>query len=269
MNPTPADNNPDLRYAEYVLGVLDATARAQVEREIATNAAVAAKVATWQERLQPLVEELEPQSPPDYVWHRIRQELGLPAPSVHEPRARRKPGLWSSLRFWRWLTLGAGTVAAACIVLLLALAPMWKPASLDYMSTVLTQTNGEAGWTVAMDRHHARIAVLPARPPAVARFRVLELWLIPQAGRPIGIGIVAPYMPTALTVDAKLARKLAPNAVLAVSVEPPGGSPTGRPTGPVIAEGMIGPSLGAAVVGQPDDLVSHAGFLCRSRSPMF
>jgi len=34
--------------------------------------------------------------------------------------------------------------------------------------------------------------------------------------------------------------RLGPTALLAVSVEPPGGSPTGQPTGPVIAKGAIG-----------------------------
>jgi anti-sigma-K factor RskA len=32
---------------------------------------------------------------------------------------------------------------------------------------------------------------------------------------------------------------LGPDATLAVSLEPPGGSPTGQPTGPVIASGKL------------------------------
>jgi anti-sigma-K factor RskA len=41
--------------------------------------------------------------------------------------------------------------------------------------------------------------------------------------------------------------RLGPTAALAVSVEPAGGSPTGQPTGPVIAKGAIGaaPDAGA------------------------
>ena len=34
-------------------------------------------------------------------------------------------------------------------------------------------------------------------------------------------------------------RRIAADATLAVSLEPPGGSPTGAPTGPVIANGKL------------------------------
>jgi anti-sigma-K factor RskA len=33
--------------------------------------------------------------------------------------------------------------------------------------------------------------------------------------------------------------RITPDATLAVSMEPPGGSPTGQPTGPVIASGTL------------------------------
>ena len=40
--------------------------------------------------------------------------------------------------------------------------------------------------------------------------------------------------------------RIAMAAALAVSVEPPGGSPTGQPTGPVIAKGTIGAAAEAS-----------------------
>jgi anti-sigma-K factor RskA len=42
-----------------------------------------------------------------------------------------------------------------------------------------------------------------------------------------------------LTLPPALAALAKDNAVLAVSLEPPGGSPTGAPTGPVIASGKL------------------------------
>ena len=42
-----------------------------------------------------------------------------------------------------------------------------------------------------------------------------------------------------LTIPPDLAGQLTPDAALAVSLEPPGGSPTGQPTGPVIASGKL------------------------------
>jgi anti-sigma-K factor RskA len=40
-------------------------------------------------------------------------------------------------------------------------------------------------------------------------------------------------------VTPSLQQQLEQGAVLAVSVEPPGGSPTGQPTGPVVATGDL------------------------------
>ena len=61
---TPSDDLPELRYAEYVLGVLDADSRAAVEREMTESEAAAAAVERWRRRLVPLAEEIAPESPP-------------------------------------------------------------------------------------------------------------------------------------------------------------------------------------------------------------
>ncbi|MDQ2972081.1 MAG: anti-sigma factor, partial [Pseudomonadota bacterium] len=52
-------------------------------------------------------------------------------------------------------------------------------------------------------------------------------------------GVFAPDKATSLSLRPDLLASLSANAVLAVSIEPPGGSPTGQPTGPVIGKGAI------------------------------
>lgn len=244
MNTPTDDGNSNLRYAEYVLGVLDADARAEVEREIAQSDAAATAVALWQRRLLPLTEEIAPGEPPAYVWARIRDALGLDtAPRAPQAPARR--GLWDDLRFWHWLGLGASALAAACLVLLML--PARQPATpaaatVPYMTSTITQGNGQAGWTATMDLRHGRMIVVPASPQAIASGHAPELWLIPAGQKPIAVGMIASRAPTTLTLPPALLAKLGPTAALAVSVEPPGGSPTGQPTGPVIAKGAIGAS---------------------------
>ena len=51
--------------------------------------------------------------------------------------------------------------------------------------------------------------------------------------------MIARDKPTTLALDPTLLAQLGPTAALAVSVEPIGGSPTGQPTGAVIAKGAI------------------------------
>jgi anti-sigma-K factor RskA len=69
--------------------------------------------------------------------------------------------------------------------------------------------------------------------------RATELWLIAAGGKPRPVGLLAGHGPQLLPVSASLRSAEAAKAVLAVSLEPPGGSPTGAPTGPVIASGVI------------------------------
>ena len=69
--------------------------------------------------------------------------------------------------------------------------------------------------------------------------RALELWLIPSGDRPRSLGLIQAGQPIRLTIPPELAGAFTSDATLAVSLEPPGGSPTGPPTGPVIAHGKL------------------------------
>jgi anti-sigma-K factor RskA len=66
-----------------------------------------------------------------------------------------------------------------------------------------------------------------------------ELWLIPADGKPRPLGMLRADRAVTIKLPTDLAALTVGNAVLAVSLEPPGGSPTGSPTGPVIATGKL------------------------------
>jgi hypothetical protein len=97
-----------------------------------------------------------------------------------------------------------------------------------------------------MDVRQARIIVVPVAPATFAPGKAPQLWLLPLGQRPISVGMIAANTPTALKLDRALLAQLGPSAALAVSVEPTGGSPTGQPTGPVVATGAIGAAKGRA-----------------------
>ena len=238
---TPSDEgNPDLRYAEYVLGVLDADARAEVEREMAASESAAAAVERWRRQLQPLAEEVAPVSPPADLWRRIREELRLEHPGW-EARPSRRPGVGRSVRFWRRLSLTSGVLlAAACVAIVALIVRRPSAPAIPYMAATIAQSSGRVGWTATMDLGKARMIVVPASPQAVTAGHSPELWLIPRAGKPIAVGVISATAPIAIRLGRSLLAQLGPTAVLAVSVEPLGGSPTGQPTGPVIAQGKIG-----------------------------
>jgi anti-sigma-K factor RskA len=235
---TPFDDDSELRYAEYVLGVLDADARASVEREVASSEAAVVAVELWRRRLLPLAEEIAAREPPPHVWLRIRSALQLDAPA-RAPQRDARPALRENLRFWHWLTLATSAVAAVCIVALILVARHPAAPPVTYMASTLTQKDGHAGWTATVDIERARLIVVPAGPQSLAVGRAPELWLIAKGGKPVAVGMISTSRPVILPLGPALRGLVSTTAVLAVSVEPPGGSPTGQPTGPVIATGTI------------------------------
>jgi len=216
----------ELIAAEYALGVLAGTERAVAERRIAREQAFASLVAAWEERLAPWAEEIAAVAPPPHVWDGIVAAL----PTQHPQGA----GLWQNLAFWRGLTLATGALAAACIGALIYLGTLTQQSAL----IAAIDGGGHHHFVATVDAKRGTIAVVPAAFSADAT-RVPELWLIPSDGKPRPLGILRADRTVTIAVPADLAALTVSNAVLAVSLEPPGGSPTGQPTGPVIATGKL------------------------------
>jgi anti-sigma-K factor RskA len=79
------------------------------------------------------------------------------------------------------------------------------------------------------------LVLKPLNDLSLAPGRALELWAVPPQGAPRSLGLVRADAATTL-VRAQLLRD---TAAFAVSVEPPGGSPTGAPTGPIVSVGKL------------------------------
>ena len=84
----------------------------------------------------------------------------------------------------------------------------------------------------------AAIAVVPATYRADPT-RVPELWLIPSGGKPLPLGVLLADRPTQIAIPAAIADQVKRGAALAISLEPPGGSPASQPSGPVIGSGTL------------------------------
>jgi anti-sigma-K factor RskA len=216
----------ELLAAEFVLGVLAGTERAAAQRLLERDRNFARLVADWEHKLAPWAAEIAEVAAPPQVWERI--EAALPAAPM--PSA----GWWQNLAFWRGLSLATGALAAACIGALIYIgnAPQKAPlvASID--------GGGHKHFVATIDVSHGSIAVQPAAYTADAT-REPELWLIPADGKPRPLGMLRADRAVSITIPPELMAHTVSNAVLAVSLEPPGGSPTGQPTGPVIATGKL------------------------------
>jgi anti-sigma-K factor RskA len=218
--------------AEYVLGLLGTEERREVERRIPQEPALAAEVAAWENRLGGLAGAIAPVVPPQNMWSRIEAAIAAPPAAAERPSS-----LWQSLAFWRSFAIGSAALAAASIAALgyIGLVPA---ARVPLMAT-LGGTGGQPTFVAAVTASGNSLLVVPAS-LLTNDPRAIELWLIPAGEqRPRSLGLIQAGRPIRLDVPPDLARRLTPDAALAVSLEPPGGSPTGQPTGPVVALGKL------------------------------
>ena len=220
----------DALAAEYVIGTLRGGARRRFEALLPAHAALREATARWQERLMPLTAALEPVQPSGEVWRRISDRL--------DRRRHAVTGAWQRLSFWRGLSAFASVAAIALAVLLGAPRPTAPPIVVVLAATGAAASGASAAPIVAsISGDGATLVTRPIVPVAAQPDRSLELWAVPRDGTsPRSLGVLPSGSGATVALRGKV---LAGVDTLAVSVEPQGGSPTGKPTGPIVYAGKF------------------------------
>lgn len=221
--------------AEYALGTLQGPARRRFERLLSQDQVLRQRVEAWQQRLTPWAAALRPAPVPAGVWTGIQQRLGHAAPAT------------AGNGWWRWWAWGSTALAGALALVLLFRpappAPVAAPAAPVFTDlAVLSSSSKDPAWIVRVDagRRTLQLSGLAAR--ALPPGKALELWAIPAEGAPLSLGVLPLHQGRAeLALDAAHQARLHRATVLAISLEPTGGSPTGAPTGPVLYTGKPAP----------------------------
>lgn len=234
---SPADDNrpdlggDDMLAAEYVVGVLPADERRDAAARIERDQAFARLVDQWEVRLSPLGAAYPEVAVPAAVKAAIDRRLfAATAPSAA------RASLWSSLAFWRGLT-AAAVALAALIAVAYFVAPPSDQSPQRYVASLAPQQS-DVHYFVVYDARTQDIGlshVTGARPEG----RDFELWVIEKGKEPISVGVIPVGQSVHLAVAQAIREYIAAGAVFAISLEPPGGSPTGKPTGPVVASGDL------------------------------
>lgn len=213
--------------AEYVLGTMPRLTRRRFERLVAEDPTWSREIADWTERFVPVNEPTPETDPPAHVWRAIERHVqGAGAREI--PR----PGWLESLALWRGIALAA-TAAAAALMLYVTVSPAPSTAT---VVAVLNDSSGEPGWLALSGPGRAEISIAATHPLAEDASHSFELWGI-AAGEPRPLGLLHSQPDRPLMVRAALVPPV--GAILAVSVEPANGSPTGLPTGPVLYKGNV------------------------------
>ena len=224
----------DALAAQYVAGTLRGRARRRFEALLSAHATLRAAVRRWQDRLMPLTAVLAPQSPPLRVWQGVERTL-WPQLAAAKPLP-----WWHRLALWRAAS-GFASVAALALALVLAMPSPQAPPIVIVLQATGDGPQPGGSFVASFSADGRALVTRPLTPVALQSDRVLELWAVPPQGTPRSLGLISTNGVTVVPRD-KLPQRVLEStntSALAVSIEPPGGSPTGAPTGPVVFAGKL------------------------------
>ncbi|ULQ47910.1 anti-sigma factor [Flagellatimonas centrodinii] len=234
----------------YVLGTLRGLARRGFSRRMQRDPALAAEVQWWERQFHRLHRGFAEQTPPAHIWPAIARQLvqvvpAAPAAATADGRiapvlTARRPGPPPPAgvsRGWRVLALAASLVAMVLGGVLVREVQQVPPAptlTAAAQPHYIGALEGDGGrWLVSVPLQGGLMKVRVEGTPALAQNQAAELWWIGADGTPRSLGVLPSGGELQRVVEAL---PPAPSPVLAVSLEPLGGSPTGQPTGPVVAQ---------------------------------
>jgi anti-sigma-K factor RskA len=224
-------NELDRRAGEYVLGLLSDDERDAFEDELARSAGARLALRQARERFAELDATAPHVSAPPTLWSRI--EAGLDTPfgdttSNVVPLRRRAP-----TRFWH----GFATAAVAAAVLLAVgfgtLRSLFAPAP----ELIVVLLNAQSQPAAIVEAYHGqRVRVVPLERFNLPAGKALQVWTLPSRDTgPVSVGLIEGTSATTMDNDLPAPRI---DQFYEITVEQEGGSPTGKPTGPVVAKGF-------------------------------
>jgi anti-sigma-K factor RskA len=210
--------------AEYALGTLSAEERAAVAARRLGDPELDAAIAAWEQRLAPLAEGLPELAPPPGLFAAIEARLGGEVVDLAVWRAR--------VARWRGAAAAAGALAAV-----LAFVVATRPTPPHQFVAVLQKSPDEPAFAMTVDVDKLEFSVRPVAAQAPPD-KSYELWIIAPSQAPKSLGVI-----DAATGERSLNenRSAVRNATYAVTVEPKGGSPTGKPSGAPVFYGKLVP----------------------------
>lgn len=212
-------NKPELLDAlagQYVLGTLRGLARKRFQRLLLSSNQAREAISMWEQNLNNLASAITPQTPREDVWINILQRIENQQPTktvIHT-----KPSIW---RTWSFVA------TAACIVLaFLVIQPSTNVVQTQQIALVQNQDK-QSLWFI--DVNEQGLSIKASSKLVAQSNKDYELWMILKGqDTPISLGLLPKQGNKILFKDSRF--KATDIALLAVSLEPIGGSPNGLPT---------------------------------------
>lgn len=231
---------------EYVMGSLTAEERVEFEAALTTDRELLAEVYTWQDKLLSLALRIEPLEPDAETWAGVEARLAsaranaqreaADAVRVQRVQTAANDPLWRRLGLWQAVS---GLAVAACLVMATLLVQRGTAggdaAAVRYL-TLLQAPDKSTGWLVEVTTGRG-VKLLPLGPAEpLPPGKSLQFWTKAEgAAGPTSLGLVRPGQVTELAF-AKLPA-VGERQLFELTLEPEGGSPLDRPTGPILYVG--------------------------------
>jgi anti-sigma-K factor RskA len=233
MTVTPDD---DFAAAEYALGTLDPSERATLAARRLREPDLDQAIRAWEARLAPLAEAASAIEPPGDYLAAIEARIRAAPPASDADRS--VVALRRSVARWRAAAIAASVVAAVLAIGFAGREATRQAVPHEYVAILQKDAASPAiEVTVNLDTRELAVRPVAAQAPAGKAY---ELWIIDaKLGQPRSLGVIG-ETGRAASLSAYEPAVVA-GATYAVTVEPPGGSPSGQPSGPPVFVGKLIP----------------------------
>ena len=249
------DDDLERLAAEHVLGVLEGDEAARAERTLASDPTFAAAVAYWRSRFAELDQTATTMPASEALWQRIEADLAdgratqAQATPLIVPDTRNAfRALWQNLAFWRASGLAAAAAALLLTFGLYVTADLMRRelaterARKPVLVAVLVKEGGNEPGAVVNAFASGEVELIPLQRINVPPDRALQIWTLwDRSVGPRSVGLLREAR--AVRLDLQNLPRPGPNQLFEITLGPAGGSPTGRPTGPILMKGTTSTAL--------------------------
>ncbi len=223
----------DVIAGEFVLGLMSPDEERILELQLQHDMTMRAAVREARDRFLELDLTAEAAAPRASLWEAIAS--GLDAPEAKSTivafphKKRQNAGFWQGF--------GAASLAAS-VVAAIATGAFWSRKHAPTPSVIVVLLDGQSKPGAIIEAFSDdSVRVVPLENVAVPNGRVIQLWTLPDAKTgPVSLGLLPGVHETKLVGPSLPKPK--PDQLYEFTLEPEGGSPTGRPTGPILFKGF-------------------------------
>jgi len=226
----------DVLAGEYVLGTLDAEERAAANVRRGRDPVLNAAIEAWEHRLAPLAQTVPSVTPPEKVRLMLEEAL------VKIPAAQAGASVVALQRRaqgWRRVALAASALAA-CLLVAIVVGERRRSEPAGSYVAVFQKDDASPAFllTVDLDKRQLSVQRVAAEPQSAKSY---QLWIASKkiGDAPRSLGLIEAKDASTQRTLATYDRATVEEATFGISLEPAGGSPTGRPTGPALHAKLI------------------------------